>query len=444
MPLLAPALAEPATNYPWISTLLAGQHHDLVGISVHRYPYSACVPRPSRKYPTIARVLSSAAAEGVAHSVRAAVRVAAAARLPLRLTELNSVTCGGTRRVSDVFATALWAPDALFSLVRAGAASASIHVRARAINMAFEITTRGLVTHPLLYGMILFSRAVGPGSDLVATRLSTLRYPHLRAWAVRLADGCLRVLLINKAGASLTVGVASAGAGQGTLERLLAPSVRATAGVTLEDAEELRGDALRAGRARRDSEDQDHRGRPPMAVADQRDVPGLVDGQEGKHGQPDEAGRHRIFARERRGVPPFRSPSFPGSRLGHIRWRLQAGCGQVRMGAARAGAMLGQCGNLRSRVSGSCLPRPTGEACDAGSARGVRQRRRRAPGCREMSCSRPPTASRRGRSPSSASAPAPATISRPAGGRQLLGSERGSRNSSATRGHSCRHLRSLP
>ena len=39
------------------------------------------------------------------------------AGLRFRLDEVNSVTCGGTRGVSDTFATALWAPDALLSLL---------------------------------------------------------------------------------------------------------------------------------------------------------------------------------------------------------------------------------------------------------------------------------------------------------------------------------------
>lgn len=120
MPLFGPALAEPARNLNWVSGLLASPHPRLGAITVHRYPYSACAQPGSRSYPTIARVLSENATAGTARTVRGARRLAARARLPLRLTEINSVTCGGTRGVSDTFATALWAPDALFELLRAG------------------------------------------------------------------------------------------------------------------------------------------------------------------------------------------------------------------------------------------------------------------------------------------------------------------------------------
>jgi len=48
-----------------------------------------------------------------------------------------------------------------------GVASADVHVRARAINQAFALTKRGLVAHPLLYGMILFSRTLGADPHLI-------------------------------------------------------------------------------------------------------------------------------------------------------------------------------------------------------------------------------------------------------------------------------------
>ena len=103
------------------------------------------------------------------------------AGLPLWLTEINSVTCGGTKGVSDTFATALWAPDALFELVRAGVESASAHVRADAINMAFSLTRKGLVAYPLFYGMVLFARMLGPGAQLIPLHLAAPAALHLKA-----------------------------------------------------------------------------------------------------------------------------------------------------------------------------------------------------------------------------------------------------------------------
>jgi hypothetical protein len=90
--------------------------------------------------------------------------VARSAGLPLRLSEFNSVTCGGRTGVSDTFATALWAPDTMFSMWNVGVAGVNIHLAPGQSNAAFSISSSGLTPSPLLYGMILFSRAAGSGA----------------------------------------------------------------------------------------------------------------------------------------------------------------------------------------------------------------------------------------------------------------------------------------
>jgi hypothetical protein len=169
----------------------------------------------------------------MARSIRGAVRTARRAGLPVRLTELNSVTCGGRKGVSNTFATALWAPDALFELLRAGASAAAVHVRARAVNIAFSLTRHGLVAFPLLYGLSLFSRTIGANAQLVPLRLRTRPSVRLKAWAVRSGGNALRVLLINKGSHTARVSLRMPAAGPVTAERLVARSARATSGVTL-------------------------------------------------------------------------------------------------------------------------------------------------------------------------------------------------------------------
>ena len=56
-----------------------------------------------------------ALAAGPGRSVRRALRFAHENGMQFRVTELNSVSCGGNAGVADSFATALWAPDALLS-----------------------------------------------------------------------------------------------------------------------------------------------------------------------------------------------------------------------------------------------------------------------------------------------------------------------------------------
>ena len=66
------------------------------------------------------------------------------------MTELNSVNCGGRPGVSNTFATALWAPDALFALLRAGVDGINLHVRANTINAPFALTSAGLSRRPIV------------------------------------------------------------------------------------------------------------------------------------------------------------------------------------------------------------------------------------------------------------------------------------------------------
>ena len=170
----------------------------------------------------------------LAKDVAGAVRVAHDAGLNLRLTELNSVTCGGKAGVSNTFATALWAPDALFTLMRAGVDGVNLHVRAYSINAPFSLTRRrGLQPRPLLYGLIMFARTLGADARLVRLQMSHPRSLNLSAWAVRVRGDMLHVLLIDKSNRTVRVDLHLPATGPATVERLLAPSASSTTGETL-------------------------------------------------------------------------------------------------------------------------------------------------------------------------------------------------------------------
>jgi hypothetical protein len=248
VPLLGPALALPAHHSKWISALIASRPAHVAVISVHRYPYSGCALPRTAAYATIRRVLSENATGGVARSIAPAVGIARRAGVPVRLTELNSVTCGGRPGVSNAFATALWAPDALFSLVRAGVSGVNIHVRSRAVNAAFAINRGGLDARPLLYGLIAFTRTLGPGARLVPLNLRAATALHLKAWGVSVRGDGLHVLLIDKGRRPVDVSLRLPGIGDATVQRLLASSPAARSGVTFA-GQQLGTDASWQGRA---------------------------------------------------------------------------------------------------------------------------------------------------------------------------------------------------
>ena len=252
VPLIGPAVANPALDVNWISGLIDSSHPGLGTVSAHRYPLSACATRASQAYPTIARVLGEPASAGIAHTLAPAIALAHRADLPFRLTELNSVTCGGRPGVSDTFATALWAPDALFELLGAGVDGINVHVRANTINAAFALSRNGFVARPLLYGLILFTRTLGPGAQLVPVSVHAPSAAHLKVWAVRVRGGTLHVLLINKGNRSVRVQLALPATGPARVQRLLAASAASRWGVTL-NGQRLGHDGAWHGRAATES-----------------------------------------------------------------------------------------------------------------------------------------------------------------------------------------------
>jgi hypothetical protein len=232
--LAGPALANPVIHRRWVTRLIGGAGRSLGLVTIHRYPYSGCAGRRgSESYATIGRVLSPAASTGMASALRPEVDAAHDAGLPLRLTELNSVNCGGRDGVSNSFATALWAPDALFALLRSGVDGVNLHVRADAINAPFAITANGLDARPLLYGLIMFAHALGPQAQLVSLSTRHARSLNLGAWAVRVGTDTLHVMLIDKSRRSVRVSLRLPATADASVQRLLAPSARSVTGVTL-------------------------------------------------------------------------------------------------------------------------------------------------------------------------------------------------------------------
>ena len=167
--------------------------------------------------------------------IAGAVAVAHGAGLKFRLTELNSVTCGGKPGVSNTFATALWAPDALFTLMRAGVDGVNLHVRAYAINAPFSLNRRG--PQPAAAAVrpdhvrADARRRCAPGP---AAHVRTRARLNLSAWAVRVRGEILHVLLIDKSNRTCESTCTCPPPARATVQRLLAPSASSTTGETLD------------------------------------------------------------------------------------------------------------------------------------------------------------------------------------------------------------------
>ncbi len=235
-PLAGPALGTP----PWapdMARLLAAEPR-LSLLTLHRYPLQRCFTTPSSpRYPTINNLLAPRSSRGLADALRGAVRAAHRRGVKVRLDEINSVACRGSPGVSDTFASALWALDVNFELARVGLDGVNFHTFPGAGYQLFSFDGTGsgrtASVYPEYYGLMMFAQGAPPGSELLRSVES--RPGGVGVWATRDRGGTIRVTLINDAASrapvvALRLPVTN---GSGLLERLTAPSLESTAGVTL-------------------------------------------------------------------------------------------------------------------------------------------------------------------------------------------------------------------
>jgi hypothetical protein len=154
--------------------------------------------------------------------------------LTVRVSEMNSVSCGGPASLVQSFATALWAPDALCEMARAGIVGVNWHIRSVSTNAPVEFDAHGIQARPELYGLALYAGMIDPGAIL--TRVRT--HPSLasvKVWAFR-SRRHVRLLIINRGARTLSAGIPlppGIHETSGSLVRLLAPSLAARSDVTL-------------------------------------------------------------------------------------------------------------------------------------------------------------------------------------------------------------------
>ncbi|MDQ2898121.1 MAG: glycosyl hydrolase family 79 C-terminal domain-containing protein, partial [Actinomycetota bacterium] len=244
LPLSGPALAVGPTPDlgSWIQTMpdFLRREQRLPSMTVHRYPLRNCfVPPSSPQYPTVAHLLADYATRGLAASVRPWTAIAHRQHRALRVDELNSVACRGKTGVSDVFASALWVTDALFSLVRARVDGVNLHTLPHSAYQLFAFRHRAggwdAQVQPVYYGLQLFAQAAPPGSRLLPLT-GVASTPGLSVWATRTTDGTVRVVLINKSATADHAIALRPPAGlraAATIERLTAAGVHAHRGITI-------------------------------------------------------------------------------------------------------------------------------------------------------------------------------------------------------------------
>jgi hypothetical protein len=205
-------------------TLSTGQ---LSMLTVHRYEFSACTGPSGPTYPSQQKYLSVAASRTFAARNQALVAMAHRARIPVRVTEFGSAICGGRVGVTNTFATALWAADTIFELMAHGVDGVNVHLRQSYPNSALNASAAGLTVNPLYYGMLLVTRTLGPGAQLLRVT-TTPAVRNVAVWAVRDRRRTTRVLLLNESGRPARTSLTSGVSGRGTIQQLTAPGPNAT------------------------------------------------------------------------------------------------------------------------------------------------------------------------------------------------------------------------
>jgi hypothetical protein len=231
-PIAGPSMGGPK----WLESLdsFVAAEHRLSVVTVHAYPLKHCT---KSTVVTSAQLLADSSSHGLAQRVAPWVALSSRHHRPLRVDEMNGISCGGTRGVSDTFTSALWVLDTLFEMARTGVSGVNIHTVPNTINeVVGPASANGggaMRVHPEFYGMVMFAQAAPAGSHLL--RLSGSSPSGVKVWATRAGDGSTHVVVINKRlGGAAMVQVKIPGAhGAASVEQLQASGVHATSGVTL-------------------------------------------------------------------------------------------------------------------------------------------------------------------------------------------------------------------
>jgi hypothetical protein len=219
-----------ALGTTWMNPFVGAEDARMVLAGEHIYPTFNGATAGTTYYPSIPNLLSQYTDNRVMSDVQQLYQ-AVGGRLPLRITESNSVGGSGLAGVSNVYASSLWAVAHMFVLAENGAVGINFHGSFSGGN--YEAVSGGsgsYVAHPLYYAMLLFHNAA-QGQTIP---VSVATHSNVMVHAALGPDGTLRVVAINNEVSTdvqvrITPGRTFRSAG--TL-RLAGPSLDATSGVT--------------------------------------------------------------------------------------------------------------------------------------------------------------------------------------------------------------------
>ncbi len=202
-------------------------------VTVHAYPTKKC----GSTLVKATQFFQNSSLQGLANSIAGHVRAARSRNKPLRVDEMNSISCGGQGNLSPAFAPALWAVDFLPRVVRTGAQGVNFHtvpgewqglIDAKHTSSAWKVSVQ-----PEYYGLMMFAQAAPAGSHLL--HIAGSPASGIDVWAARTSAGRINVIIVNKSRSTHTVKLAVDGSNDaaGTITRLRSSGLYAKSGETL-------------------------------------------------------------------------------------------------------------------------------------------------------------------------------------------------------------------
>jgi uncharacterized protein (TIGR03437 family) len=220
----------------WTSSFAAQYGSRIALLTQHYYPLGpvGVVAAGATNEATISNLLS-ATTHGSAQSLGLSLNsLVQKAKIPWRIAETNSCYNGGQTGVSDVFASALWGIDYMFTLAGTSAAGVNFHGGGTGAYTPIAVSGNptAISARPLYYALLLFGAAAR--GRVVPVTLNAGRI-NLTAFGMLDSDGTLRVTVINKDQALSASAQITPGAGYTTANvlRLSAPSLLEKTAITL-------------------------------------------------------------------------------------------------------------------------------------------------------------------------------------------------------------------
>ena len=119
-------------------------------------------------------------------------------KVPLRVDEINAVTCGGLANFSNTMGPSLWALNVLPLYAQTGVTGVNFESRPNTAQNLIQPTATAsgwqVTVQPEYYGMLAFARLTPPGSRI----LSVWGPPSgLLAWAVQTPEHTINIVVTN-------------------------------------------------------------------------------------------------------------------------------------------------------------------------------------------------------------------------------------------------------